>query len=54
MATTGGRVVAGAPADAALGHRGTTAVGHVAAACGGGLGDVGHLAGSHRRGAYVL
>ena len=48
MAAAGCRVMARAPADAALRHRRATIVGHIAAALCSGLGDVAHFIGRHR------
>ena len=54
MAAASGRVLARAPADATLGHCGIARSGHVAAASGGGLRDVRHLARRHRRNGHNL
>ena len=48
MAAAGGRVVAGAPTDAALGHLNPAVVGHIAAALRCSLRDVAHFLGGHR------
>ncbi len=54
MAAAGRRIVARAPADAALRYRGIAICRHVAAACRSGLGYARHLARRHRGQGHVL